>query len=178
MRAGTPKERTKLTGTRDGVDESEIVCTPVNSRWKVSVVDRLSLMKVESPSVLGTERGSIQKIGWEGRRGRMVFVRCTKRIQLSRPSKTGCCIVPAGITHAQTASSGEGLSPCRNWMLSGTEIEVRGADLPKSPQERGGACCSQAFDPALLCFMRAQAAADMNVRGGSRHPGGLRGRSC
>ena len=40
MRAGTPEERIMLTGTRDGVDESNIACTPENSRYIVSVVDR------------------------------------------------------------------------------------------------------------------------------------------
>ena len=51
---------------RNGVDESEIVCTPANSRWKVSAVGRLSLMKVERPSVRETERENAAKIGWEG----------------------------------------------------------------------------------------------------------------
>ena len=76
------------------------------------------------------------------------------------------CMAPAGTTHAQTASSAEGVSPCRNWMLSRTEVEVRrGADLSKFPQERGGTCRSKTSDPALLTFMRAQASAEINVRG-------------
>ena len=54
MKAGTPEERTKLTGTRDGVNESDIACTPANWRW-VSAVGWLSLAKVERPSVRGTE---------------------------------------------------------------------------------------------------------------------------
>ena len=63
MRAGTPEERIKLTGARDGVDKSEIACTLANSRWKVSVVGRLSLMKAERPSVRGAERDRSPKIG-------------------------------------------------------------------------------------------------------------------
>ena len=66
MRAGTPEERIKLTGARDGVDKSEIACTLANSRWKVSVVGRFSLRKVERPWVRGTERESSPKISWEG----------------------------------------------------------------------------------------------------------------
>ena len=104
VRAGTPEERTKLTGTRYGVDESDITYTPANSRWKVSMVGQLSLVKVERPSVRGTEGESSPKIGWEGWRGRMVYVRCAKLIQLSHPSRTGCCIVPAGTMRTQTAS--------------------------------------------------------------------------
>ena len=38
-----------------------------------------------------------------------------------------------------------------------------GADLPKPPQERGGACRSQTSDPALLYFIRAQASAETKV---------------
>ena len=40
VRAGTPEERTKLTGTRNSVGESEIACTPANSRWEMSAVGR------------------------------------------------------------------------------------------------------------------------------------------
>ena len=51
-------------------------------------------------------------------------------------------------------------------MLSRTEVEVRrGTDLPKPPDARGGAFRSEASDAALLCFMRAQASAEMNVCG-------------
>ena len=50
MRAGTPEEWNTLTGTRDGVNDIEITCTPENSRWKVSN-DRLPLMKVQRPFV-------------------------------------------------------------------------------------------------------------------------------
>ena len=92
----------------------------------------------------------------------MVYVRCAKRIQLSRSSRPGCYVVSAGIMHAQTASSAEGVSSCKNWMLSLTKVEVRrGVDLPKPPPERGGACRSQTSDPALLYFMRFQASAEM-----------------
>ena len=66
VRAEPPEGRTKLTGIRNGVDESGIACTPAYSRWKVSVVGRLSLVKVGGPSVRGTERESLPKIGWEG----------------------------------------------------------------------------------------------------------------
>ena len=75
-------------------------------------------------------------------------------------------MVPAGTMHAQAASSAKGVSPCGNWMLSRSEVEVRrGGDSPKPPQNRGGACRSQASNPALLCFMRAQASAEMNACG-------------
>ena len=66
VKAETPEGRTELTGTRNGVDDDKISCTPANSRWKVSVVGRLKLMKVEGPSVRGAERESSPKIGWEG----------------------------------------------------------------------------------------------------------------
>ena len=56
VRAGTPEGWTKLTRTRNGVDENEIACTPASSRWEVSVVGRWSLMKVERSLVRGTER--------------------------------------------------------------------------------------------------------------------------
>ena len=65
-RANTPEEQTKLTGTRDGVDERDIARTPANSTWKVWVVGRLSLLNVERPSVRVTKRESPLKIGWEG----------------------------------------------------------------------------------------------------------------
>ena len=70
--------------------------------------------------------------GW---RGRVVYVRCSKRISLSRPRRTGCCIVPRGTMHAHTASGAEGVLPCRNWMLIPTDVEVRrGADFPNLPK--------------------------------------------
>lgn len=47
------------------------------------------------------------------------------------PSKTGYCMVPTEIMHAQTAGAAEGVSPFRNWMLSRTGVEVRrGAGVP------------------------------------------------
>ena len=86
-------------------------------------------------------------------------------------------MVPTWTMHSKTMSSDEGVSPCRNWTLSRTEVEVRmGADLPKPPQERGGACRSQASDPGLLYFMRAQASAETESVE-SRCPGGLLGRN-
>ena len=67
---------------------------------------------------------------------------------------------------AHTANSTEGVFACRSWMLSLTEVEVRkGADLPKPPQERGGACRSQVTDAASLAFMQAHASAEMKVCG-------------
>ena len=99
-------------------------------------------------------------------RGKMVYVRWSKRIQLSRPRRTGCCLVPCVTMQAHTTSSAEGVFPCRNWMLGLTEVEVRrGADLPKSPLERGGACCSQMVDAALLAFMQAHTSAEMKICG-------------
>ena len=66
VRAGTPEGRTKMTGTRNGVDENKIACTPAYSRWKVSVVGRLSRVTVGGALVRGTKRKSPPKIGWEG----------------------------------------------------------------------------------------------------------------
>ena len=40
VRAGIPEGRTKLTGTRDGVDESKNARTRAKFRWNVSFIDR------------------------------------------------------------------------------------------------------------------------------------------
>lgn len=44
--------------------------------------------------------------------------------QLARPSKKVYCTVPRGNIPAHTASSAEWMSPCRNWTLSRTEVDV------------------------------------------------------
>ena len=41
-------------------------------------------------------------------------------------------MVPAEAMHAQTASSAEGVSPCRSWMLSRAEVEVRRGGSPRT----------------------------------------------
>ena len=46
-------------------------------------------------------------------------------------SRTGCCIVPSGTMHAHTATAVGAVLPCRKWVLSRTDVEVRrGADFP------------------------------------------------
>lgn len=68
-------------------------------------------------------------------------MRCSKRTQLPRLNRTGCCIVPRETTHAHTASSAQGVSPCKNWTLSRTkEVEKAGRfsqTLPKSEESHG-----------------------------------------
>lgn len=69
----------------------------------------------------------------------MVYVRCSRRIQLSRPRITGCCIVSCGTMHVHTTRSTEEALPCKNWMLNRTDVEVRRrADLPKPPPRTRG----------------------------------------
>ena len=48
--------------------------------------------------------------------------------------------IPCGTMHAHMASSGEGVSPRKNWTLSRTEVDARRrAVFPKPPQKRGAA---------------------------------------
>ena len=61
-----------------------------------------------------------------------------KRIRLSRPSNTACCITEGGTTQAHTVREHVGSLPQSNWTLRRMVIEVRkGEDSSKPPQERG-----------------------------------------
>ena len=72
-----------------------------------------------------------------------------KRIQLSRPSSTACCITEGGRTQAHTARKHVGSSAQKKWTLRRTLVEVcRGADSPKPPQDRGAHFRSHATDAA------------------------------
>ena len=132
-------------------------------------VERSSGTKADAP--FGSEwcRWSSPRVGsggWcgsEGWRGSVVYERRPKRIQLSRPRRMGCCIVPAGTMQAHTARAAVGVvvveSECINWMLKRMDAEVvRGEEVPKPPQERGEACrmhASEAEWEVLRCFTAA-----------------------
>ena len=61
-----------------------------------------------------------------------------KRIQLSRPSSTECCITEGGTAQAHALREHVGSLSRKTWTLRRMLVEVRkGADSPKPPQERG-----------------------------------------
>ena len=77
-------------------------------------------------------RESSPRSGPTGWWGSVVYERCSQRIQLSRPRRIGCCIVPGGIIHAHTTRVAVGGVPLRNCTLRRMESEVvRGAEVPK-----------------------------------------------
>ena len=126
----------------------------------MSSVERSSGTKADAP--FGSEwcRQSWPRVGlgawWriEGWRGSVVYEHCSKRIQLSRPRRMGCFIVPAGTMQAHTSRAAVGVvdveSEC---MLKRMDAEVvRGEEVPTPPQERGEACCMHASEAEWEAF--------------------------
>ena len=61
-----------------------------------------------------------------------------KRIQLSHPRSTACCIPEGGTTQVHTAREFVGCSAPKNWTLNRSLVDVRReADLLNPRQERG-----------------------------------------
>ena len=68
----------------------------------------------------------------------MRYEQVLKRIQLSLPSKTACCMTVLGTRHADTARENVGSFSWKYWTVSRVLVAIRKeADPPKPPQERG-----------------------------------------
>ena len=115
------------------------------------------------------------RLSW-GRGSRARYERVLKRIQLSRPSRTACCITNGGTTQAHTAREHVGSLSWKDWTFRRMLVEVRkGADSPKPPQERGLQGRSHAAEAAPTCSSGKSACLRGNLsnvlyfRGGRRH---------
>ena len=136
-------------------------------------VERSSGMKAEAPFGWWWWRESSPRMRWGGWwgsecwRGSVVYERCSERIQLSRPKRMRCYIVPALTMQAHTARAAVGVtaleSECITCMLKRMEAEVvGGVVVPKQPHERGGACLVHTSDAAREAFSYSTTGAVMN----------------